>query len=35
MTLDEMIKQNSADDGLDREAIEEVATFENWKGGKE
>ena len=25
MTLDEMIKQNSADDGLDREAIEEVA----------
>jgi len=75
MTLDEMIKKNSADDGLDKEAIEEVAeligsklipeviriadkynydrdsmvkycadlystmakvaTFENWKGGKE
>ena len=25
MTLDEMIKKNSADDGLDREVIEEVA----------
>lgn len=75
MTLDEMIKQNSPDDELDREVIDEVAeliggklipeviriadkynydrdsmvkycadlystmaevaTFENWKGGKE
>lgn len=75
MTLDEMIKQNSKNDGLTREAIDEVAelisgkliseviriadkynydrdsmvkycvdlcsamaevaTFENWKGGKE
>ena len=75
MTLDEMIKQNSTDDELDREVVEEVAdlisskllpeviriadkynydrdcmvkycadlfstmaelaTFENWKGGKE
>lgn len=25
MTLDEMIEQNSPDDGLDREAIDEVA----------